>query len=149
MSQMSLPPVAKSFYAFCKKCDADRYHRVLAHKTSTSAKIECEICKSVKTYSLPKTGSASPSARRLSGAAGAASAKKAASSARSHTGQYEIFNTNGMGKEATPYSIKGSFKESQKLNHPKFGVGFVIKTYNDKVDVIFSDEVRTLMQNRK
>lgn len=148
MSQLTLPAVAKSFYTMCKKCEGDRYHRVLAHKTSTSAKIECEICKSVKTYTLPKTGSDSPSARRLTGAAGAASAKKAAASARSHTGQYEIFNTNRMADEATPYSIKGSFKETQKLNHPKFGIGFVVKAYNDKVDVIFTDEVRTLMHNR-
>lgn len=148
MSNLTLPAVAKSFYTMCKKCEGDRYHRVLAHTSSTSAKIECEVCKSRKTYSLPKTGSASPSARRLTGAAGAAAAKKAASSARSHTGQYEIFNTNRMGDEATPYSIKGSFQESQKLNHVKFGVGFVVKVYSDKVDVIFSDEVRTLMHNR-
>lgn len=148
MSQLTLPPVAKSFYTLCKKCEGDRYHRVLAHKTSTSAKIECEICKSVKTYSLPKTGSDAPSARRLSGAAATNAAKKAASSAKSHTGQYEIFNSNNMGKEATPYSIKGNFKESQKLNHVKFGIGFVVKAYQDKVDVIFTDEVRTLMHNR-
>ena len=149
MSELTLPPVAKSFYTHCKKCEGDRYHRVLAHKTATTAKIECEICKSVKTYSLPKAGSASPSARRLSGAAATGSAKKAAASARSHTGQYEIFNTNKMADEATPYSIKGSFKESQKLNHAKFGIGFVVKAYDEKIDVIFVDEVRSLMQNRK
>ncbi|MGE5084935.1 MAG: hypothetical protein ACM3MG_01440, partial [Bacillota bacterium] len=51
----TLPPVAKSFFAFCKKCDADRYHVVLAHTSATSAKIKCEICGSQKTYSLPKT----------------------------------------------------------------------------------------------
>ena len=146
--ELTLPAVAKSFYTMCKKCEGDRYHRVLAHKTATSAKIECEICKSVKTYSLPKTGSASPSARRLSGAASAASTKKAAASARSHTGQYEIFNANRMKDEPTPYSTKGSFKETQKLTHPKFGIGFVVKAYDNKVDVIFVDEIRTLLQNR-
>ena len=67
MNQLILPPVAKSFYTFCKKCDVDRYHMVLAHTSSTTAKIECEVCHSRKTYSLPKTGSSSPSARRLSG----------------------------------------------------------------------------------
>lgn len=149
MSELSLPPVAKSFYTHCKKCEGDRYHVVLAHTTSTKAKIECEVCKSRKTYSLPKTGSDAPSARRLSGAAATGAAKKASASARSHTGQYEIFNTNKMAIEATPYSIKGSFKESQKLNHAKFGIGFVVKTYDEKIDVIFVDEIRTLMQNRK
>lgn len=147
MSQLTLPPVAKSFYTLCKKCEADRYHRVLAHTSSTTAKIECEVCKSRKTYSLPKTGSAAVKKVSLS-SSGQSGASKA-SSARSHTGQYEIYNTNKMGDEAIPYSIKSTFLESQKLNHPKFGTGFVIKTYTDKVDVIFSDEVRTLMHNRK
>ncbi|AZZ36445.1 hypothetical protein CIK05_06470 [Bdellovibrio sp. qaytius] len=149
MSTLTLPPVAKSFYTLCKKCEGERYHRVLAHKTSTTAKIECEICKSVKTYSLPKTGSDAPSARRLSGAAATGAAKKAAASARSHSGQYEIFTSNKMNETAVPYSIKGSFKESQKINHVKFGIGFVTKTYDEKIDVIFVDEVRSLMQNRK
>lgn len=143
MSQLTLPAVAKSFYTMCKKCEGDRYHRVLAHTSSTSAKIECEVCHSKKTYSLPKAGSAT---RKISEKTVAA---RAASSARSHTGQYELYNTNKMADDATPYSIKGNFKETQKLNHPKFGVGFVVKTYSDKVDVIFSDEVRTLMHNRK
>lgn len=149
MSELTLPPVAKSFYTLCKKCEGERYHVVLAHTSSTKAKIECEVCKSRKTYTLPKTGSDAPSAKRLSGAAAAGSAKKAAASARSHTGQYEIYNTNKMAVDATPYSIKTKFKESEKLNHPKFGIGFVTKTYDEKIDVIFVDEVRTLMQNRK
>jgi hypothetical protein len=148
MSELTLPAVAKSFYTMCKKCEGDRYHRVLAHKTATSAKIECEICKSVKTYSLPKKASAATGTRKLSGAAGVASAKKVAASARSHTGQYELFNANRMKDEPTPYSTKGTFKETQKLTHPKFGIGFVVKTYDNKIDVIFTDEVRTLLQNR-
>lgn len=148
MSQLTLPAVAKSLYTMCKKCEGERYHRVLAHKSSTSAKIECEICKSVKTYSLPKTGSDAPSARRLSGASSSSGLKKAAATARSHSGNYEIYNSNAMSLAATPYSIKGNFKETQKLSHPKFGIGFVVKAYTDKVDVIFSDELRTLMHNR-
>lgn len=148
MSELTLPAVAKSFFTMCKKCEGDRYHRVLAHKTATSAKIECEICKSVKTYSLPKKSSASTGTRKLSGAAGAASAKKVAASARSHTGQYEIYNTNRMKDEPTPYSTKGTFKETQKIDHAKFGIGFVVKAYNEKIDVIFSDEIRTLLHNR-
>ena len=141
MNQLTLPPVAKSFYTLCKKCGIDRYHVVLAHTSPTTAKIECEVCKSRKSYSLPKAGTTKRAAT-----AGAAAR---VSSARSHTGQYEIFNQKKMGDEGVPYSIKASFAEGQKINHPKFGVGFAVKIFQDKVDVIFSDEVRTLMQNRK
>lgn len=139
MSELSLPPVAKSFYTFCKKCEADRYHVVLAHKSATSASIQCEICKSKKTYSLPKPGAAKKTTTRTTGTG---------SGRRSHTGDYEVRSQSMQNKEATPYSIKGKFSENEKINHAKFGIGFVIRTFDDKVEVIFSDEVKSLMQNR-
>jgi len=146
MTQLSLPPVAKSFYTFCKKCDADRYHRVLTHTSSTSAKIECEVCKSRKAYSLPKAGSAT--AKKSTSSSGGAQKSSSAVSARSHAGQYALFTENKGGEASVNYSTKAKFNESQKLTHPKFGIGFVIKSYPDKIEVIFSDEVRTLMHNR-
>jgi hypothetical protein len=140
MSQLTLPPVAKSFYTFCKKCDIDRYHRVLAHTSETTAKIECEVCHSRKSYSLPKPGS---EAKRLAQATAKAGVRK-----KSHTGEYEIYNQKYMDKDPTAFSIKNSFKENQKISHPKFGIGFVQKVYSEKIDVIFSDEVKSLVHNR-
>lgn len=142
MSQLTLPPVAKSFYTFCKKCDVDRYHIVLAHTSSTTAKIECEVCHSRKSYSLPKTGSSSPSARRLSGQS--STTKKSTS----HTGDYEVRVQNTQNSEPLPFSIKNKYVENQKISHVKFGIGFVQKVYPDKIDVVFSDEVKSLVHNR-
>ena len=65
----ALPPVAKSLFTFCKKCNADRYHRVLAHTSTSKAKIECEICKSKKTYTAPKAG-ATPVRKKAPGVKG-------------------------------------------------------------------------------
>ena len=48
----SLPAVASNFHTDCKKCGQERYHRVLAHPTPTTAKLECEVCHSKKTYKL-------------------------------------------------------------------------------------------------
>lgn len=141
MSQLTLPPVAKSFYMFCKKCDADRYHMVLAHTNSTTAKTECEICKSKKNYSLPKTTTGTT--RK----AGATNSTKT-SRAKSHTGEYENRIHNQQSKEAIPYSTKTLFLEKQKIQHPKFGIGFVQRTAIDRIDVIFSDEVKVLIHNK-
>lgn len=143
MSELTLPPVAKSFFMFCKKCDADRFHMVLAHTSPTAAKTECEICKSKKTYSLPKAGAA----KKTTSAGGAKNSTKT-TRAKSHTGEYENRIQNQQAKEAIPYSMKTLFLEKQKIQHPKFGTGFVQKAEIDRIDVIFADEVKVLIHNK-
>lgn len=141
MTQITLPPVAKSFFTFCKKCDVDRYHTVLTHTSSTSAKIECEVCHSKKTYNLPKSGS---SVKRVSGAGAA----KTASRRNSHADEYNQLMMNRGSEEGLPFSIKTKFELDQKIQHPKFGAGFVKTVLQDRVDVMFEDEVKTLMHNK-
>ena len=134
-----LPPVAKSFFTLCKKCDVDRYHKVIAHTTAKSAKIECEVCHSKSTYSLPKTGSTikkvtsrkSPSTRR-----------------NSHADEYNTLMMNRGSEVGTPFNIKTKFVLDQKIEHPKFGAGFVKNVLSDRVDVMFQDELKTLMHNK-
>lgn len=141
MSTMTLPPVAKSFFTFCKKCDADRYHKVITHTSSTSAKIECEVCHSKKTYTLPK--------------AGGSMAKKATTGTRktsvrksSHADEYNQLMMNRGDEKGLPFNIRTKYEMDQKIDHPKFGPGFVKVVQIDRVDVMFSDELKTLMHNK-
>lgn len=135
----TLPPVAKSFYTTCKKCNAERYHVVLAHTSATSAKIECEVCHSKKSYSINKKAS-KPKAPR------AMSSTRVASAKASHAAQYEdLKNKSG---NSLKYSMKAQFKMNESLEHPKFGLGVVTQVFADKVEVCFSDEVRVLVHNR-
>lgn len=145
MSANTLPAVAKSFFAFCKKCDADRYHVVLAHTSSTSASIQCEICKSKKAYSLPKAQTRT--GKPLTGAAAKKREQTMSSRKSSHRNEYEML----MGNESAPtatYNMREQFKQNTKLNHPKFGVGFIKESLSDKIEVVFEDSVRTLVHNR-
>lgn len=143
MSLETLPPVAKSFFTFCKKCDANRYHTVLAHKTATSAKVKCEVCAAQSTYSLPKAASA-----KKKTATKTATGKPRVSRASSHQAEYEMLLANIENSETSSYTTKGKFAANTRLQHPKFGIGVVKITYIDKIDVVFADEVRTLMHNR-
>lgn len=144
MTMNTLPPVAKSFFAFCKKCDADRYHVVLAHTTSTSAKIKCEICGSLKTFSLPKAQTRT--GKPLTGAAAKKREQTMSSRKSSHRNEYEML----MAKDnaVATYNMKGKFEKNTKLQHPKFGMGFIKEAASDKIEVVFEDEVRTLIHNR-
>ncbi len=145
MTMNTLPPVAKSFFAFCKKCDADRYHVVLAHTSATSAKIKCEICGSQKTYSLPKAQTRT--GKPLTGAAAKKREQTMSSRKSSHRNEYEMLMSNEKAATAT-YSMKGKFEKNTKLQHPKFGLGFVKDSMQDKIEVVFEDEVRSLIHNR-
>ncbi|MFS4460577.1 hypothetical protein [Bdellovibrio sp. HCB2-146] len=145
MSLNALPPVAKSFFAFCKKCDADRYHVVLAHTSSTSAKIKCEICGSQKTYSLPKAQTRT--GKPLTGAAKAKREQTLSARKSSHRNEYDMLMSN-EGAQTVTYNMKNKFEKNQKLQHPKFGLGFIKDAASDKIEVVFEDEVRTLVHNR-
>lgn len=141
-----LPPVAKSFFTFCKKCNADRYHMVLAHTSAKTAKIKCEVCGSQKSYSLPKAGSSS------SGKATVSRSRSAASEAArrsSHNSEYESLLENHESAKEVAYNIRTKFSLNQKILHPKFGVGIVRGVQPEKVEVVFADEVRNLVHNRE
>ncbi|WP_413560672.1 hypothetical protein [Bdellovibrio sp. HCB209] len=145
MTMNTLPPVAKSFFAFCKKCDADRYHVVLAHTSATSAKIKCEICGSQKTYSLPKAQT--KTGKPLTGAAAKKREQTLNSRKSSHKNEYEMLMSNSG--STADYNMKGKFEKNTKLQHPKFGLGFIKDAATDKIEVVFEDEVRTLIHNRQ
>lgn len=133
-----LPAVAKSVFTECKKCAAERFHTVLAHKTATSAKVKCEICGAQKTFSLPKAGKA----KKVGARTRATTAKK-----NSHNDEYQSLMTN-TDADAVNYTMKGKFEVNQKLQHPKFGVGFIRTVFIDKIEVVFADEVKSLIHNR-
>lgn len=140
-----LPPVAKSFFTFCKKCNSDRYHTVLAHTTSKTAKIKCEVCGSQKSYSLPKAaGSTTGKPKVTRTRASSEGARRS-----SHNAEYESLLQAQEKASSVTYNIKGKFTLNQKIDHPKFGVGIVRGVQIDKVEVVFPDEVRNLVHNRE
>lgn len=139
MTQMSLPAVAKSFYTFCKKCETDRYHMVTAHTSNTQAKMKCEVCGKTMTWSVPKTTSKVGAKPRATGA-------RARSS---HRDQWQTLVQAATESQDQNYNLKTKFEANTILNHPKFGRGFIKEAQNDKIFVVFEDEVKTLMHNRQ
>ena len=46
------------------------------------------------------------------------------------------------------YAITGQFPLDAVIQHPKFGVGFVSASMNNKIEVIFEDSTKVLMHQR-
>ena len=141
-TQAVLPPVAKSFFTFCKKCDSDRYHTVLTHTSEKSAKIECEVCHSKKTYTLPKVGVKKATTAKKSGTT------RVPRKSSSHADLYNQLIMNRGSETGVPFSIRTKFELDQKIDHPKFGAGFVKTVQLDRIDVMFEDELKTLIHNK-
>tara|TARA_B100000749_G_scaffold226430_1_gene181994 strand:- start:5158 stop:5583 length:426 start_codon:yes stop_codon:yes gene_type:complete len=127
-----LPGVGKNMYLPCRKCEANRYFKVLAHKTERSAKLECEVCGVKKSFTIKKPKKAGTGRRKTV-------------SARMQW--EELKESRGM-DNADSYNMKGSFEADSALSHPKFGVGFVTESTPQKITVVFEDEVRELVHNR-
>jgi len=53
-------------------------------------------------------------------------------------------------KEKKPihYKMSGSFKKDDLIGHDTFGKGVVVDNYSKKIEVLFSDKLRTLVCER-
>jgi len=129
-----LPKVASNFYYACKKCDKETFHVVLAHSAEDSAKLECEICGSKKTYKLPSLSTRGRSKK--------ASLRSSAESA------WKMLNEKIGMDNKTAYKMTNSYEPDTCIDHVKFGVGFIKSTTSGKIEVVFDDAIRLLVHNR-
>ncbi len=51
-----------------------------------------------------------------------------------------------MKGEAAQYNIAESFYEGDYISHSKFGLGYIQTTFGNKIEVLFEDKVRLLVQ---
>ena len=153
--------------SMCGKCNDVMGHTIVAMVGSTVAKVECRICGSVHRYRPPvretsgasvtmkrgRDGTAVPS--RISAPASAprpaAPRKKAnkpdpASQARA---LWVAMSNKRADETARPYAMHESFAAQELVNHPLFGLGEVRAIIPpDKMDVLFQDGIKRLMQNK-
>ena len=61
---------------------------------------------------------------------------------------FKLLMEKFKGKKPMPYSMSGSFESHDVIDHDTFGKGIVIMTSHEKMDVVFSDKLRTLVCNK-
>ena len=139
MTNTQLPTVAKKVFYPCKKCETERYQVVIAHATPKSARLECEVCKTKNLMAIvePKKGRAAVPKKKAS-----------ASKAASELARWQQLRDSNHGKP-TPYNMKSVFETGAALEHPKFGLGFVIHSSVQAIQVVFEDAERSLVHNRQ
>ena len=133
-----LPAVAKKVFYPCKKCETDRYQVVLAHTSLNAARLECEVCKAKNVFKIEeprKTPKAGLSKRSVT------------NRANQQIARWNDLRERNDGAP-TPYTMKSTFDVGTKVEHPKFGLGFVVLATGAAIQVIFEDGERSLVHNR-
>jgi hypothetical protein len=132
-----LPPVAKSIFIECKNCKQERYHRVLAHTSEKTAKLECEVCKKKRSFTL-KLPKAKKATRAKSPGEGMTKAQQSSF--------WQEMSSKMESQPAQDYNMRGSFEKDAKIKHPTFGIGFVVLSSGHRLEIAFEDQVRALAQ---
>lgn len=144
-----LPKVASNIHIECKKCAQERYHRVVAHVNETSIKVECEVCHSKRTHKINEGNDTVKAAKAEKTKKPSKRAPKGPSQTEIQNAKFkELLDKNGEAK-ALPYRMANVYQVDMKIEHPKFGVGFVAASFPDKIEVVFEDINRSLVQGRK
>lgn len=136
---MTLPAVAKKVFYSCKKCETERYQVVVAHATVKSARLECEVCKTKNLMTIEE-----PKRPRTA----VPKKKPSASKVTKDLARWQQLRDTQTEKP-TPYNMKTTFETGAALEHPKFGLGFVIHSSVQAIQVVFEDAERSLVHNRQ
>lgn len=135
MSQSSGEDVA----SLCTKC-GDVWHVIVAMVGDKIAKVQCKECHAYHRYRDPdgkKKAAAKARSKSITSSASGTRAKKAA--------EPKATVEADMSKPIRIYSAREEYEESERIEHPKFGVGVIQSSGNGKAEVFFADGGRKIL----
>jgi len=138
MSQLT---VGKDVLSYCTKCKLNLGHTIVAMKDAkTIAKVKCNTCFSMHSYKDPSSSSKQSLTRT----------KKSLMTPSKVIPVADLWmeKISNSKKKSMPYSIDSKFVEGDVIDHSKFGPGIVEKVVDDKIQVIFRHEIKTLVHNK-
>jgi len=139
---MSENLIGQEIETYCGKCKIDTLHLITAVGDDKIEKVMCKICMSYHKYKATVEAVPKPVKQ-----------KKATKSIKtkpirltdSQTAQ--LFDNVDL-KTLTEYNMNNNYEVESKINHKIFGVGIVKNVVdNQKIQVIFRDKQRLLVQN--
>jgi len=127
-------PVGQNVVTMCTKCKIQLDHLVVSHNMEgIIGKVKCHTCGNEHKYRLEK--------KKLP--------KKGVKTKKTDPARdFELLTEKFKGKKPVSYSMSGSFKADDVIDHNTFGMGIVISTSYKQMDVVFSDRPRILVCNR-
>jgi hydrogenase maturation factor HypF (carbamoyltransferase family) len=139
MNDKDRTPVAQDMIAMCTKCGMELNHVVIAHNLRGMVeRVKCHTCGSEHKYRSSKEKAEKKQTVKRTRVTKKPDVQKA----------YEMLAERFKGKVPVPYSMSGSFKNDDVVDHKTFGTGIVINASFYKIEVAFPDRTRLLVCNR-
>lgn len=138
MSQLT---VGKDVLSYCNKCKLNLGHIIVAMKdVKHIAKVKCNTCGTLQAYKDPSVSSKQNKTRT----------KKTSIAASKVISVSDLWmdKMSSTRNKSTPYAMDGKFSQGDIIDHSKFGPGIVEKVVDDKIEVIFRHEIKTLVHNK-
>jgi hypothetical protein len=104
------------------------------------AKVKCNTCGTLQAYKDPSISSKQNKTRT----------KKTLMTPSKIISVSELWmeKMSSTKKKSTPYAMDAHFVKGDIIDHTKFGPGIVEKVVDDKIEVIFRHEIKTLVHNK-
>lgn len=137
--------------AWCTKCRMDLAHTIVAMVNRIPVQVMCNTCGGGHKFRTPKGAAAS---KTKAGTTVKAPAKKRTTKAQREEMaavealqvEWKTLASRHLGLEAERYRVTGEYAPATKLDHLKFGIGFVLKELSfNRISVLFEDEEKTLI----
>ena len=132
-------PVAENVITMCTKCEMELNHVVVAHNEEGFVeKVKCYTCGTEHRYRPDKKRTTRKTSK-----------KTISTQEVDLTKTFEELAEKFKEKKPLPYSMSGSFKNDDVIDHKTFGMGIVTGASRDRMEVAFSDGPRILVCNRQ
>ena len=136
--------VGKNVDSWCTRCKLVLAHTIEAMVDRKITRVHCNSCGGQHAYRKDAPGTRAATVR--------SPAAKNAPPARKREppqSEYETLLRGRTAADAAPYSTSGRFKVGDLVSHATFGLGAITGVRdNVKIDVLFPDGPRTLVQGR-
>ena len=133
-------PVAQDLVTRCTKCKLELSHVVVFHnEDGVVERVKCKTCGSEHKYRPGKKKAPAKIPKK----------KKRTVTKKEHFAKkFEILAEKFKEKEPVNYSMSGSFKPDDVIDHKTFGMGIVTSVSYQKMEVAFSEGPRLLSCDR-
>ena len=138
---MNGPVIGKSVDSWCAPCKLMLAHTIEAVINEKITRTHCNTCGAQHAYRRNPPGTSTK-------VRGGSAAKGRYTKATLPVVDYEALLRGKDAAKARAYKTSDRFKPQELIHHPVFGLGFVVGVRDtNKIDVGFSDGLRTLMQD--